>query len=126
MESHSSAQELSADWLEATLQVMQSIEQGSQVDPYRMPTPLSLGSTSSVDAGPQPISDNGGSPITFAHGWGIEDSENISPRCPGSAVGGLVLIQEDGGEIDQGMRRVMEDNHVKLILWATQSLGDLN
>jgi hypothetical protein len=77
-----------------------------------MLTPSSSGPTGSVDVGPQPISNNGGSPISFAHGWGTGNQENIPPRHPGSVVGGLVLIQEDGGEIDQGMRRVMEDNHV--------------
>jgi hypothetical protein len=123
-ESHSATQELFGDWLEETLQVMQSMERGSQVGPYGMLTPLSPGSTGSVDAGPQPMSDNGGSPITFSHGWGTKYQENIPPVHPGSAVRGLVLIQEDGGEIDQGIERIMEDNHVELLLWAAETLND--
>jgi hypothetical protein len=123
MESHLSAQELFANQLEATLQVMRAMDQGSGIGPYRMPTPSSSGSTGLVNIGPQLMTKDEGSPITFAHGWG---QENISPRCPGSAIGGLVLIKEDGGEIDQGMHRVMEDNHVELMLQAAQSLGDLD
>jgi hypothetical protein len=64
-----------------------------------------------------------GSPISFAHGWGTKDQENIPPVHPGSVVGGLVLIQEDGGEINQGMDWIMEDNHVELLLWAAESLN---
>jgi hypothetical protein len=120
-ESHSQAQELFGDRLEATLQVMRAMERGSRIGPYGMPTLSSSGSTGSVDAGPQPMSDGEGLPITFAHGWGTKDQENV---CPGSAVGGLVLIQEDGGEIDQGMGRIMEDNHVELLLWAAETLND--
>jgi hypothetical protein len=73
---------------------------------WGIPTPSSLGSTGSVDAGPQPVSDGKGSPITFAHGWEIEDQENVRP---GSAVGGLILIQDEAGEIDQGIERIMEE-----------------
>jgi hypothetical protein len=123
-ESHSATQENFGDQLEATLQVMRLMEWGSQVGPYGMPTLSSLGSTGLVDAGPQPMSDVGGSPITFAHGWGTEDQENIPPVRPGSTVGGLVLIQEDGGEIDQGMERIMEDNHIELLLRAAETLND--
>jgi hypothetical protein len=94
------------------------------VGPYRMPTPSSSGSTGSVDAGPQPMSKDGGSPITFTHGWGTKDQENVPPVRLGSAVGGLILIQEDGGEIDQGMERIMEDNHVKLLLQAAATLNE--
>jgi hypothetical protein len=97
-ESHSQAQELFRDWLEATLQVMRLMEQGPWVGPYGMPTPSSSGSTGSVDAGPQPVSDGEGSPISFAHGWGTEDQENIPPVRPASAVGGLVLIQDEVGD----------------------------
>jgi hypothetical protein len=91
-----------------------------------MSTPLSLGSTRSVDAGPQLMTNNDGSPITFAHGWDTKDQENIPPRYPRSAVRGLVLIQEDGREIDQEMRRVIEDNHIELMLQAAESLDDLD
>jgi hypothetical protein len=122
-ESHSSAQELFGDRLEATLQVMRLMEQGPWTGPYGMPTPSSSGSTGSVDAGPQPMSDDDGSPITFANGWGTEDQENIPPVCPGSAVGGLVLIQDDAGETNQGMDRIMEDNHIELLLWAGKILN---
>jgi hypothetical protein len=79
-ESHSVAQELFGDWLEATLQVLRLIERGPWVGPYGIPTPLSSGSTGLVDAGPAPMSD--GSLITFAHGWGTEDQENIPPVRP--------------------------------------------
>jgi hypothetical protein len=123
-ESHSQAQKLFGDWLEATLQVMRSMERGPQVGPYGMPTLSSSGSTGSVDAGPQLMSDDGGSPITFAHGWGTENQENVPPVHLGSAVGGLVLIQDDGGEIDQGMGRIMEDNHVEMLLRAAETLND--
>jgi hypothetical protein len=123
-ESHSQAQELFGDHLEATLQVMRSMEWGPQVGPYGMLTPSSSGSTGSVDVGPQPMSDGEGLPISFAHGWGTKDQENVPPVCPGSAVGGLILIQEDGGEIDQGIVRIMEDNHVELLLRAAKTLND--
>jgi hypothetical protein len=102
------------------------MERGSRVGPYGMPTPSSSGSTGSVDAGPQPVSDGEGSPITFAHGWGTEDQENIPPVRPGSTVGGLVLIQDEAGEIDQGMDQIMEDNHIELLLRAAHSLNDLD
>jgi hypothetical protein len=92
------------------------MEWESQVGSYGMPTPLSLGSTGSIDASPQPVTKDKGLPITFARGWGHNDQENIPPMCPGSAVRGLVLIKEDGGEINQGIQRVMEDNQVKLML----------
>jgi hypothetical protein len=122
-ESHSATQELFGDRLEVTLQVMRSMEQGSRVGPYGMLTPLSSGSTGSVDAGPQPMS-RWWVLITFAHGWGTKDQENIPPVHPGSMFRGLVLIQEDGGEIDQGMGRIMEDNHVELLLQAAETLND--
>jgi hypothetical protein len=70
------------------------------------------------------MSDGNGLPITFAHGWGTEDQENIPPVHLGSMVRGLVLIQEDGGEIDQGMGRIMEDNHVKMLLQAAETLNE--
>jgi hypothetical protein len=123
-ESHSQAQELFGDHLEATLQVMRSMEQGPRVGPYGMPTPSSLGSTGLVNAGPQPMSDGEGSLITFAHGWGTKDQENVPPVCPGSAVGGLILIQDDVVEVDQGMDRIMEDNHIALLLRAGEILNE--
>jgi hypothetical protein len=87
-----------------------------------MPTLSSSGSTGSVDAGLEPVSD--GSPMTFAHGWGMGDQENIPPVCPGSVVRGLVLIQDEAGEVDQGIDRIMEDNHIELLLWAGEILNE--
>jgi hypothetical protein len=59
---------------------MYVMEQGSRAGPYGMLTPSSSGSTGSVDVGPQQMTEDEGSPITFAHRWGHDDQEN-TPLC---------------------------------------------
>jgi hypothetical protein len=57
-------------------------------------------------------------------GGGLKTRRTFLLYVPGVRSGGLMLIQDDAGEVDQGMDRIMEDNHIELLLQAGKILNE--